>query len=219
VRILAETEVPRLRLSSIEPWDLPERALCLWEDARLCSHLHLPLQSGSDSVLRRMARHYTAAEFAALLAKARAAIPDLAVTTDVIVGFPGESDDEFVESLTFVRAMDLARIHVFPYSLRPGTPAARMDHQVPSMVKAERARAMRAVASSAEQGFRQRFVGRTLDVLWETSELSNGKRLWNGLTDNYLRVFAAGAAELANRRTPTRLIAVVEDGLLGQIEQ
>jgi threonylcarbamoyladenosine tRNA methylthiotransferase MtaB len=216
--ILAETDVPRLRLSSIEPWDLPERALGLWDDARLCRHLHLPLQSGSDATLRRMARRYTTAEFAALMEAARAAIPDLAVTTDVIVGFPGETGREFAESRAFVQVTEFARVHVFPYSVRPGTPAARMPDQIPPAIKGERSRAMRAVAAASDQAFRQQFVGRTMNVLWESARKGDAGLVWSGLTDNYLRVYAAGSADLANVQTPTRLVALVKGGLRGQIE-
>ncbi len=190
-RLLSETGIARLRLSSIEPWDLPEQALQLWADARLCRHLHLPLQSGSDAVLRRMGRRYTAAEFAVLVTAARAAIPDLAVTTDIIVGFPGETDAEFAENLAFVEAIGFARAHVFPYSARPGTVAAGLPGQVPSRIKAERAQAMRAVAAAGDRAFRQRFVGRTMAVLWETSRPGEDGPVWSGLTDNYLRVQAA----------------------------
>ena len=217
-RILAETSVPRLRLSSIEPWDLTERAFRLWDDARLCRHLHLPLQSGSDATLRRMARRYTTAEFAALVAAARAAIPDLAVTTDVIVGFPGETDAEFAGSLSSVQSLGFARVHVFPYSPRAGTPAAEMPDQVPAKVKAERARRMRAVAAASEQDFARRFVGRTLTVLWESVREGTGGPVWSGLTDNYLRVLTRNPAPLANSLLPTRLVAMGEGGLQGEIE-
>ncbi len=217
-RLLSETGIARLRLSSIEPWDLPEQALRLWADARLCRHLHLPLQSGSDAVLRRMGRRYTAAEFAALVAAARAAIPDLAVTTDVIVGFPGETDAEFADSLAFVEAIGFARAHVFPYSARPGTVAAGLPGQVPPRIKAERAQAMRAVAAAGERAFRQRFVGRTMAVLWETSRPGGDGPVWSGLTDNYLRVQAACPADLANRITPARLVALAGRALQGSVE-
>lgn len=217
-RILGETGVPRLRLSSIEPWDLPERALRLWRDPRLCPHLHLPLQSGSDAILRRMARHYTAAEFAALVRAARAAIPDLAVTTDVIVGFPGETDEEFAESLVTVESLALARVHVFPYSRRPGTPAAEMPAQVPPQLKAERARAMRAAAAASSRTYRQQFISRTMDVLWESCREGEAGPVWSGLTGNYLRVHTTTCADLANRLLPTRLVALNRGGLWGEIE-
>lgn len=217
-RILAVTNVPRLRLSSIEPWDLTEQAFRQWDDPRLCRHLHLPLQSGCDDTLHRMARRYTTAQFAALVAAARAAIPDLAVTSDVIVGFPGETEAHFAESLGFVRALDLARVHVFPYSRRAGTPAAQMPAQVPPQVKAERAQAMRDVAALSERAFRQQFIGRTMDVLWESSKLQDGFPVWNGLTGNYLRVHTRGVTDLANTITPTRLVALTRGGMKGVIE-
>ncbi len=217
-RILSETGVPRLRLSSIEPWDLPRWTFSLWEDARLCRHLHLPLQSGSDAVLRRMARRCGKNDFAAVVEAARAAIPGLALTTDVIVGFPGETDDEFAESLAFARDMEFARTHVFPYSLRPGTPAAGMRDQVPAQVKRRRARAMHAAASASDRAFRQQFVGQTMKVLWESSKAGDPGPVWSGLTDNYLRVQTVSAADLSNQETDTRLVALTENGLRGQLE-
>jgi threonylcarbamoyladenosine tRNA methylthiotransferase MtaB len=217
-RILDETEVPRLRLSSVEPWDLPEHAFRLWDDARLCPHLHLPLQSGNDATLRRMNRHYTTAQFADLVAAARTAIPDLAVTTDVIVGFPGESESEFAASLAFVQSMEFARVHVFPYSLRAGTPAAGMPGQVPAAAKAERARVLRAIAAAGAQAFQQQLVGRTMDVLWESSRLGEKGLTWSGLTGNYLRVHATGPADLSNSLTSARMLAVNSVGLWAEIE-
>jgi threonylcarbamoyladenosine tRNA methylthiotransferase MtaB len=217
-RILAETDVIRLRLSSIEPWDLPAHAFRLWEDRRLCRHLHLPLQSGADAVLHRMNRRYTAPKFARLVQAAREAIPDLAVTTDVIVGFPGETAGEFAESLAFVESMGFARVHVFPYSLREHTSAAGMADQVPPPVKAERARAMRAVAEESARAFRQRFVGREMAVLWETSRHGEAGPTWSGLTDNYLRVRTVSTADLTNRVMRTRLIQLAPGGLHGRID-
>ena len=218
-QILAETDVPRLRLSSIEPWDLAEQAFRLWEEPRLCRHLHLPLQSGCNATLRRMARRYTAEEFTAWVTAARAAIPGLAVTSDVIVGFPGETDDEFAESLAFVREIGFSRVHVFPYSVRPGTPAARMPGQVPAQIRAERARAMRAVGSASQREFSEGFVGETLSVLWESQrEREGGTTVWSGLTDNYMRVTADSSADLGNRILPTRLVALAGNVLLGEVE-
>jgi threonylcarbamoyladenosine tRNA methylthiotransferase MtaB len=217
-RILAETRVPRLRLSSVEPWDLPEQVFGLWDNPRLCRHLHLPLQSGCDATLQRMNRRYTAAQFAALVAAARQAIPDLAVTTDVIVGFPGETEADFAASLAFVQAMEFTRAHVFPYSPRAGTPASRMPGRVPARVKDERARAMRAAAAAGAQAFHGRFVGRTMGVLWESPRPGASGHIWSGLTGNYMRVHAVSAADLANSITPARLIAVARDGLRGEIE-
>jgi threonylcarbamoyladenosine tRNA methylthiotransferase MtaB len=123
--ILDDTDIPRLRLSSLEPWDLDGRFFEMWQNRRLCRHLHLPLQSGSRTILRRMARKTTPDSFARLISTARAAIPDVAITTDVIVGFPGESEAEFAVSIRFIEEMNfLRRGHVFSYSARPGTAAA-----------------------------------------------------------------------------------------------
>jgi threonylcarbamoyladenosine tRNA methylthiotransferase MtaB len=215
-QILAETGVERLRLSSIEPWDLPERALGLWQDRRLCRHLHLPLQSGDDDTLARMGRPYTAVEFAALVARARAAIPGLAVTTDLIVGFPGETEEAHARSLAFLEEMAFARVHVFPYSLREGTPAAAMPGQVPAQVKADRARAARAAATESSRAFRRRFVGRVVEVLWESGRREGQGLLWSGLTDNYLRVRAPGGEGLANTLGRVRLVGLGAGGLRGE---
>ncbi|MFB0546485.1 MAG: MiaB/RimO family radical SAM methylthiotransferase, partial [Anaerolineae bacterium] len=210
--ILSRTAVPRLRLSSIEPWDLDPAFLPLWEDARLCRHLHLPLQSGCDATLRRMARRYTTAEFAALVIAARRTIPDLALTTDIIVGFPGETDEEFEESLRFVEKMGFARIHVFRYSARPGTPAAAMPHQLPPDVMRDRSQAMLDLARRSAEGFRRGFLGRRMEVLWEERR----KAVWSGLTDNYIRVETRSEADLTNLLIPTELVALTDNGMLGQ---
>lgn len=218
-RLLDETEIARLRLSSLEPWDITPEFFTLWDDPRLARHLHLPLQSGCDATLRRMARRTTTRSFAQLVAEARAAIPDLAVTTDIMVGFPGESEAEFAESMVFVEAMQFARLHIFRYSPRPGTRAAIMPDQVPPAVATERARKMHALGVKLERSFRRRFVGRTMEVLWETAQTTTqNARLWSGLTSNYLRVTTWSAVDLYNTIAPTRLISETDDGLLGAIE-
>lgn len=216
-RILAETPVPRLRLSSVEPWDLPDRALALWQDPRLCRHLHLPLQSGAAATLQRMGRRYDPAGFAALVEAARRAIPGLAVTSDVIVGFPGETEAEFEESLSFVRAAGLARLHVFPYSPRPGTPAAGMPGQVPPAVKAARAARMRQAGAATGQAFAHQFLGQTARVLWESARPGDDGPVWSGLTDNYLRVRAVHAGDLRNTFGLVRLARPMPGGLWGEI--
>jgi threonylcarbamoyladenosine tRNA methylthiotransferase MtaB len=212
--LLAETDVPRLRLSSLEPWDLSPGFFDLWGDSRLCRQLHLPLQSGCDAILRRMARRTTTASFTELVAAARARVPDLALTTDIMVGFLGETDEAFKESYRFAEEMAFARLHVFPFSPRPGTAAARMPGQVPAEVKAARSRALRRLGARQARAFHERFVGRTLPVLWETSNDDGG---WRGLTDNYLTVTTSCTADLANRITPTRLIETVGQGLRGEV--
>ncbi len=215
--LLARTAVARLRLSSLEPWDIPPDFFQLWEDARLCRHLHLPLQSGCDATLRRMARRTSQVSFAALVTRARAAIPDLALSTDVIVGFPGETEAEFEESYQFVREMAFMKLHVFRYSPRPGTAAARMGDQVPPEIKRERSARMLALSEEGGRCFRQGFVGRVLPVLWEQITGASEHGFQNvGLTDNYLRVTLEAPAVLTNRIEPVRLVEVTDQGLKGE---
>lgn len=210
--------LPRLRLSSLEPWDLDESFFSLWADQRLARHLHLPLQSGCLATLRRMARKTTPENFTQLVAAARSAIPAVAITTDVIVGFPGESETEFEQSLAFVEEMAFAGGHVFTYSARPDTAAARMPNQVPLEVRKERNAIMRSAFDDLAQNYQRRFVGQELSVLWESTTWM-GPEEWqlHGLSDNYLRVSARARRELWNQITNVRLTGMGKSGLFGQI--
>ena len=212
-RILRETGVERLRLSSLQPRELPPGLLGLWKDPRLCRHLHIPLQSGSDTVLQRMRRRYSLSDYERAVSLVRAIIPEVAITTDIIVGFPGESEEDFEESYRFCEQMGFANIHVFPYSPRSGTLAARMP-QIKEGVKKERVERMLELAQGSAQRFRARFLGRTMPVLWERKTKEG---LWSGLTDNYLRVFTTSNEPLTNCLVPTRLMAEYERGLFGEI--
>jgi threonylcarbamoyladenosine tRNA methylthiotransferase MtaB len=217
--VLAETAVPRLRLSSLQPQDITLELLSLWEDPRLCRHFHLALQSGSDAILSRMRRRYTAEDFRRALALIRRHVPDAAVTTDVMVGFPGESEADFEETYAFCREAAFGRLHVFPYSRRPGTVAARpplADHQVPEPVKRERTRRLLALGQDLRADFKERFRGQVMPVLWERARPSEGGLLWEGLTDNYIRVFTRSDADLWNRIVPVCLGG--HDGLLEPAE-
>ena len=216
--ILDHCDIPRLRLSSLEPWDLPADFFSLWEDARLCRHLHLPLQSGSPSVLRRMARKTTPEAYANLVAAARQAIPDVAITTDVIVGFPGESGQEFKESLQFIEQMQFARGHVFTYSARPGTAAAKMDHQVPIAIRKDRNHVMQQAFEQSAREYQAKFIGKVLPVLWEAGSTVNSQG-WqlSGWTDNYIRVSVVSADRLWNQITPVQLVEFGEQGMVGEI--
>ncbi len=217
-QILALGDLPRLRLSSLEPWDLDEDFFSLWADRRLCRHLHLPLQSGSAATLRRMARKTTPESFARLVAAAREAIPQVAITTDIITGFPGETEAEFAETLAFVRQMGFAGGHVFTYSAREGTAAARMAGQVPHALRKERNAQVRAVLNEASASYRAQFVGQELPVLWETAT-ALGPEGWtlSGLTDNYLRVNALAPQPLWNQITPVKLEGVEGEALRGRV--
>ncbi len=210
--ILAGTSVNRLRLSSLQPPEISPRLIKLWRDERLCPHFHLSLQSGSDGVLSRMKRRYTTAEYQRAVSLIRKSVPEVAVTTDVIVGFPGETEAEFQESLGFCRQMQFARIHVFPYSPRPGTGAAHMP-AVADSVKRQRLQEMLALAGESQPDFNRRFLGRTAEVLWEQRTGGN----WTGLTGNYIKVYTRGREELANRLLPVRLVAIYRDGLWGAL--
>jgi threonylcarbamoyladenosine tRNA methylthiotransferase MtaB len=205
--ILTRTDVQRLRLSSLEPWDLTPDFFRLWSDRRLCPHLHLPLQSGCDATLRRMARRTTQKQFAALIDAARAQIDQPCITSDIIVGFPGEDDAEFSESLRFVERMGFAGLHVFRYSARPGTAAARMRYQVSENVKRERSARMIALGGAGERAYALAQVGTTRPVLWEQVAGSSAEGFINmGYTDNYVRVSAVHPRPLTNLTTPARLM-------------
>jgi threonylcarbamoyladenosine tRNA methylthiotransferase MtaB len=200
--ILAETGVARLRLSSLQPQEITPELIGLWRDVRLCRHFHLSLQSGSDSVLKRMGRRYSTADYQRAVDLIRGAVPGVAITTDVIVGFPGETDNEFKESHSFCKQMDFARIHVFSYSPRPGTKAADMPGQVDDKLKRERSRRMLALGRACLRNFRQKFLGKTLMVLWEKETCG----VWSGLTDNYIRVYTKSDNDLTNQLAPVRLV-------------
>jgi threonylcarbamoyladenosine tRNA methylthiotransferase MtaB len=213
-RILTETRVERLRLSSLQPADLTPELLVLWHDGRLCPHLHLPLQSGCEAILRRMHRPYTLAEYESAVRQAREAIPDLSITTDMLVGFPGEAGSEFEESYRFCESIGFAGIHVFPYSKRPGTPAAAMPSQIDDKTKKQRSARMMALGKRSAGRFRSQFLGQTMMVLWEDT---SGDGLWSGHTANYLRVYAKSDGKLAGKMLAARIIEEYADGLGGEI--
>ncbi len=209
---LAPVPAARLRLTSIAPWELDDELLALWSDRRLCRHLHLSLQSGATATLRRMRRPYTAESFGRLIARVRAAVPGVAVTTDVIVGFPGESAEEHEESLSTVAALGFAKVHVFPFSPRPGTAAASLSGAVPAPELRQRMSRMLAAAERSELAFRTAHLGRREVVLWERPKDGTGR----GLTDNYIRVFSPDGAALWNRLGEVELLALAPGGMLGR---
>jgi len=218
-RVLAESDIERLRLSSLEPWDLAADFFEAFSNPRLLPHLHLPLQSGCDETLKRMARRTCRAEFSALVAGARRTMPNIAISSDIIVGFPGETDEEFEQSIDLVEELGFSRLHIFRYSQREGTPAAKMAAQVPGPVAKERSRRMHQLAADHEHRFNSNLVGRTADVLWETAENHGDVLRWSGLTPNYVRVTAITTPDedLLNRITPTEITQVVPGGVVGRI--
>jgi threonylcarbamoyladenosine tRNA methylthiotransferase MtaB len=189
-RILAETQMERIRLSSIEPQHVTDELLEVWTGSggRCLPHFHIPLQSGDDTILRRMGRRYDTAFYAELAARVRRAIPGVAVHADVIVGFPGEDDAAWDRTAAFLRSLDLAGVHVFRYSMRPGTPAARMIGQVDARTKKRRSAEALAIAADARARFAQRHLGRELRVLFE-QPLPDGR--WLGHAESHVLVAAA----------------------------
>ena len=201
-RILAETDVSRLRLSSLQPQEISLALIGLWADGRLCPHFHLSLQSGSDGVLKRMKRRYGVGDYEKAVSLIRNKLPEAAITTDIIVGFPGETEEEFAESYRFCRDTEFARIHVFPYSPRPGTEAANLPQRVGDKIKKQRSQRMLALAEESARKFRQRFSGKTMTVLWEKR---SDDGIWSGVTDNYIKVYAESEQNLSNKLLPVRL--------------
>ncbi len=217
-RILADTDVERLRLSSLEPWDLDAWFFDTFADSRLLPHLHLPLQSGCDETLKRMARRTSRAEFSELVTEARRAVPDVAISSDIIVGFPGETDEEFEQSISLVEELAFSRLHIFRYSRREGTAAAKMAQLVPGPIAQERSRRMHTLAADLEHRFNSKLVGRTANVLWETAEDHGDVLRWSGLTPNYVRVTTTTPPneDLLNVVTPTEIVEVVPGGVVGR---
>ena len=215
--LLNDSDIDRLRVSSLQPQEVTEDLLKLWEDPRLCPHFHMPLQSGSDLVLRRMRRRYSVAQYAASVDRVRARVPGVAVTADVIVGFPGEGDEEFGESLRFAQEMELASMHVFPYSVRPGTSAVHMGPEVEERAKRARMDRMLALAQEQALAFRRGSIGSVRPVLWERCQAWGDRRLTLGLTDNYLKVCTTEDPLLVNRVTAARLVGEEKDRLLAEV--
>ena len=213
-RLLTETRVKRLRLGSIEPTEIPDTLLdLLASSAVLCPHLHIPLQSGDDAVLARMGRRCDTAFFGALVERIRARLPDAAIGLDVIVGFPGETEEEFAHTHAFIASLPVSHLHVFPFSKRPGTPAATMGSQIPGEVAKARAAQLRALGEGKLTAFAQRFVGREMEVVVEGGK-GNARR---GLSRNYLNVRFTGGEELIGQAVMLRIVGVEGEVLRGEL--
>ena len=217
--ILAETGIPRLRLGSLEPWELSEDFFELFRNPRLMPHLHLPLQSGSDTVLRRMARRCKTEEFAAIVSQLRAQIPHFNITTDIIVGFPGETEQEWQDSFDFIKQTGFGHIHIFTYSSREGTKAATLPDQVSNEIKKQRSKQLHELAEEMKLQFCRDNIGHAFPVLWEgySEPLEGGKQRVFGYTPNYLRVGCVIGNEesVENRTSMAKLTAVRENCVFG----
>ena len=187
--ILSETDLPRLRLASVEPWDLPDRFFELFSNPRLMPHMHLPLQSGSDGVLKRMFRRCKTEDFKRLIEYARSEIADFNVTTDVIVGFPGETEQEWQESMEFISAAEFSHIHIFSYSEREGTKAAGLANQVNNDIKKMRSVELHRLAAQMKRAYLQKHINKAFPILWEGSSNTEqtGTTRYFGYTPNFMR--------------------------------
>lgn len=208
--VLADTDIPRIRLGSLEPWELPDGFWSLFANPRLMPHLHLPIQSGADSVLRRMSRRCRTAEFGALVEQARAAVDGFNITTDIIVGFPGETESEWAQTLAFTEQMGFGHIHIFAYSPRSGTKAAGMPDQVARTIKRERCRQLHGLAEQGRIATLRRMVGRQCELLVE-GRADDGS--WSAYTPNFLRVALRDAHDddLENHIVPAAVIGLLDD--------
>lgn len=211
-KVLSLPGLLRLRLSSLQPQELSDDLLSLWSDRRLCRHFHLSLQSGSETVLRRMGRLYSLSGYLQAVKRIRWMIPEAAITTDVIVGFPSESDEEFRSTIQFIEKVVFARIHVFPYSRRPGTRAAEMPGQVPSPIVRQRAAILEGVAANSRHAYARSWLGRRVNVLWE-EETVPGSGIFAGTTDNYLRTMCYSSIPLQNTLETVALARLESQGV------
>ena len=207
--ILDRTEIPRIRLASVEPWDLADNFFGLFQDSRLMPHMHLPIQSGSDSVLRRMARRCKTAEFSQIVDKARAAVPLFNITTDIIVGFPGETEQEWQQTLEYVERTGFGHMHIFSYSRREGTKAAELPGQIDIATRKLRSRQMHKLAARLKSKELQKQVGKTSAVLWE-QQINTETGLWVGYTPHYHKIVSSDA-----RIREAKIIDVVSDHVSG----
>jgi threonylcarbamoyladenosine tRNA methylthiotransferase MtaB len=213
--LLCETEIPRIRVSSLEPEDFRLEWLALWENPRMCRHFHLPMQSGSDAILRRMARRYNSTRYSTIVTEIKRLIPGVAVSTDIITGFPGETDDDFEQTYQLARELEFAKSHIFRFSPRQGTAAARMKGQIKEEVKKARSERLLALNEEHSRLFRERFLGETVQVLIEQAK--HGQ--WEGLTDNYLRVELHDLPEVIHNwqhvLVNAHLTHLIDDGVYG----
>jgi len=219
--ILTETDIPRLRLGSLEPWELPDDFFELFHNPRLMPHLHLPLQSGSDSVLRRMARRCKTEEFSAIVQQLRAKIPHFNITTDIIVGFPGETEQEWQDSYNFIKQTGFGHIHIFTYSRREGTKAANLPEQIPEDIKKQRSRQLHELANTMKLQFFKDNLGQEFPVLWEGYSIAqdDGSQQVFGYTPNYLRVSSIieAGVSVENKTLKVKLSELGEDYIIASM--
>lgn len=205
-KILKETKIERLRLGSLDPRLVSDRLIDLYKNERLLPHMHMSLQSGSDAVLLGMRRGYTAKNYLDLVRKIRALYPRFSFTTDVIVGFPGETEKNFLETCAFVKKIGFAKVHVFPFSPRPGTPAGTMINAMQDKIKTERVKKLIKLAAAVGKKYARQFLGQTRPVLFENQTADQQKSgYWYGYTPEYVRIKHHSAKNLENKIVEVRI--------------
>jgi threonylcarbamoyladenosine tRNA methylthiotransferase MtaB len=215
--ILERTKIPRLRLSSIKINEVNERLLTLFQnEERICAHFHTPMQSGCDSVLERMKRRYRTSQVREVLAQLKEIRPDCTIGTDLIVGFPGETEEEFEAGYNFIASVPIDHMHVFPYSDRPGTAATEMPNKVDSTIKNDRSEKLRKLSEKKWSAHISRFVGLELSVLFEGGR-SREFGVSAGTADNYIRVTVNANGALANQLKTVKILSVEGKSLRGEV--
>jgi len=224
--ILAETGIEKIRISSVEPMDWSDELIDLAaSSARICKHAHVPLQSGSDRILRQMHRRYRPWHYVDRILKIRRAMPDAAIGADVMVGFPGETDDDFEQTRALIENLPLTYLHVFTYSSRPGTPSAAMPAQIPGDVAHERNRILRELAAGKKRQFKERFIGRVLQAITLShvdraplgaADPDRQEGRTEALTDNYQKLWVEGI-HAANLAVQARIVGIEGEALIGQL--
>ena len=211
-----QSDLGRVRLSSIEPTDLTDRLIdFLGYSKKVCRHLHIPMQSADDQILQAMNRPYRAVEYAHLIERIAREIPGVAIGTDVIVGFPGETEKQFGATRTMLQNLPICRFHVFSFSGREGTPASTMSHQVSPEVRRHRSHVLRSLTRSKSLAFRRSFLGTQLTVLMEQRrDMATG--LLTGLSDNYIKVLTKGSDQMMNCLVPIKIQRVAKEGTWGR---
>lgn len=220
--LLNDTDIARIRFASVEPWDLSPEFFTLFDNPRVQPHMHLPLQSGSDTVLRRMARRCKTQDFRQIAEQLRQQVPEFNITTDIIVGFPGETEEEWQQSLAFIDSMDFGHIHIFSYSEREGTKAATLPNSVPKPVRSARSKALHEAAEAQKQRvlctMLDHFKDKPQNVLWERGEeQSDGRFKHWGYTPNYIKVTTVSDQNLTNQVLPTNIASVEKGFFAGEL--
>ena len=215
--ILEQTTIERIRLSSVQPQEFTTKLLSLWGNERLCPHFHIPLQSGNDYILKKMRRRYTSDEFLKSLELVRNTIPDASITTDVIVGFPEETENMFNQTIKICNQAMFSKIHIFPFSKRPGTSAYYSKSFVENHEIKERSKILEKVSNHFQDQYLNKMLGKTLKVLWENTKIIKSNQYWIGLSDTYIRVISPSEELLQNTIRPTKIDKVELDYLVAKV--